>query len=307
MTSFLRWTAPICVALLSFAVSSPAIATDLSDARDVANPERMTEPAAPGARSPQSPSDRKLTRPEASPPDNPAGAQPEPMHPDEGYHATVGDPAPPLQQPADTPQLEARPAIEEAAPRSEIDPSVAAEEKPGAAAELAGKPVKDAEEMAAVSNHQRGLSSVMSDIYTTTRVKMSLALDSRTPSIDINVDTTDGRVTLFGIVPSEEAKFAAGADALSIEGVKAVDNTLQVVAEEQKPDVLARDAEIQQNLEKNLEPYPFMRDVGIDVKNCVARLTGTVPAGKERDDAMLAVRKTPGVCQVKDDLRFAAS
>ena len=50
----------------------------------------------------------------------------------------------------------------------------------------------------------------------------------------LHVDTTDGRVTLFGIVPTEEAKFAAGADALSISGVRAVDNTLQVVAEVQK-------------------------------------------------------------------------
>jgi hyperosmotically inducible protein len=306
MTSFLRSTAPMCIALVTLAVASPAVATDLTDARDMASPERMTEPATPGAKSPQQPSDRKVTRPEASPPENPPGAQPEPMHPDEGYQATVRDPAAP---PADTPQLQEQPSSEDlnAAPKPEIDPSVAAEEKPGAEAELAGKPVKDDQEMAADSNHQRGISSVMSDIYTTTRVKMSLALDSRTPSIDINVDTTDGRVTLFGIVPSEEAKFAAGADALSIEGVKAVDNTLQVVAEEQKPDVLARDAEIRQNLEKNLEHYPSMQDVGIDVKNCVARLTGTVPAGKERDEAMLAVRKTPGVCQVKDDLRFAAS
>jgi hyperosmotically inducible protein len=287
MTSFLRSTGPMTLVALALAFASPATATDLSDARDMANPERMTEPSAPGAKSPALPSDRKLTRPEAPPPANPAEAKPEPMHPDEGYHATVGS--------------------EPSASKPVIDPSLAAEEKPGAEAELAARPVKAAAEVAADSAQERSLSNVMSDILTSARVKMSLALDSRTPAADINVDTTDGRVTLFGIVPSEEAKFAAGADALSIEGVVAVDNTLQVVEEEKKPDVLARDAEIQQSLQKNLQSYPALQDIGIDVKNCVARLTGTVPAGREREEALLAVRKTPGVCQVKDDLRFAAS
>jgi osmotically-inducible protein OsmY len=282
MTSFLRSTAPMCLAMTLAA--SPVTATDLSDARDMANPERMTAPAAPGGQSAPLPGDRKLTRPEASPPADPAGARPEPLHPDERHQATVGR----KEKPG-------------------IDPSVAAEEKPGAAAELAARPLKDAKAVAAASAHERGFSNVMSDIYTTTRVKLSLAMDSRTSAMDINVDTTDGRVTLFGIVPSDEAKFAAGADALSIRGVKAVDNTLQVVADERKPDVLARDAEVRQNLQKNLEAFPSMQDVGIDVKNCVARLTGTVPAGKQHEEAMLAVRKTPGVCQVKDDLRFTAS
>ncbi len=213
-----------------------------------------------------------------------------------------------MTQPSASPGLPAsQPNDASPSAKPEIDPSVAAEEKPGAAAELATKPVKDTATVAAESAHERGIGSVMNDIYVTMRVKLSLAVDSRTSAADIEVDTTDGRVTLFGIVPSDEAKFAAGTDALSISGVESVDNTLQVVAEERKPDVLVRDAEARQNVQKNLEPYPSMQDVGIDVKNCVARLTGTVTASKEHHEAMLAVQKTPGVCQVKDDLRFAAS
>jgi len=198
-------------------------------------------------------------------------------------------------------------SVAEPVAKPEIDPSLAAEEKPGVAAELATKPVKDAKTVAAESAHERGFATTMNDIYTTARVKMSLAVDSRTPAVDIDVDTVDGRVTLFGIVPTEEAKFAAGTDALSIAGVKSVDNTLQVVTEEQRPDVLARDAEVLESVQRSLEPYPSMQGVAIDVKNCVARLTGTIPAGREHDEAMVAIQKTPGVCQVKDDLKFAAS
>jgi osmotically-inducible protein OsmY len=296
MTRFLRSIAPASIVAVTLVGVSPATATEVTDARDVANPERMREPAAPVDERPAVPGDRKWTRPEAPSPSNSQGAQPQPPHPDEGYHATVGRDA--SQAASANAQPPARP---------EIDPAVAAEEKPGAAAELAAKPVRKSEEVAAASAHERGFANVINDLYTSARVKMSLAMDSRTPAMDINVDTTDSRVTLFGIVPSDEAKFAAGADALSIAGVQAVDNTLQVVAEDRKADVLARDVELQQILRKNLEPYPSMQGVGIDVKNCVARLTGTVHAGKERDEAMLVVRKTPGVCQVKDDVRFNAT
>jgi len=41
------------------------------------------------------------------------------------------------------------------------------------------------------------------------------------------------------------------------------------------------------------------------VKNCVVRLTGTVPTGSERLEAMQVARATAGVCSVQDDLRIA--
>jgi osmotically-inducible protein OsmY len=42
----------------------------------------------------------------------------------------------------------------------------------------------------------------MSDMWITSAVKMRLMADERTPALDVNVDTTDGAVTLFGMVPS---------------------------------------------------------------------------------------------------------
>jgi hyperosmotically inducible protein len=68
-------------------------------------------------------------------------------------------------------------------------------------------------------------------MYITSATKMRLLADSRTPGLRINVDTTDGVVTLFGTVESEEAKGAADLEASRVNGVKHVVNRLEV-----KPD-----------------------------------------------------------------------
>jgi hyperosmotically inducible periplasmic protein len=142
-----------------------------------------------------------------------------------------------------------------------------------------------------------------SDLYITSKVKMQLLADSRTPGLDINVDTYDGNVTLFGIVPDEDAKVAAGADARDVAGVQSVRNDLQVVASFAKPAVVAKDEELRTDLARHLEMHEDLGNVDIDVKNCVARLTGTVTSGLERLEAMQVARRTSGICSVQDDLR----
>ncbi len=59
---------------------------------------------------------------------------------------------------------------------------------------------------------------------------MKLAVDSRTPATEINVDSRDGIVTLFGMVPTEDSKTAAGEIAHGVSGVKSVDNQIEVVS-----------------------------------------------------------------------------
>lgn len=143
------------------------------------------------------------------------------------------------------------------------------------------------------------------DLYITSMAKMRLLADSRTPALDINVDTRDGVVTLFGIVPGNEAKRAAEADVRKVSGVTQVKNDLQVVASAKQPAVKAQDEDIQRDVKKNLEDRAGLKDVDIAVKNCVARLTGTVPTGTQRLEAAVVARSTIGVCSVQDDLRIA--
>jgi hyperosmotically inducible protein len=135
--------------------------------------------------------------------------------------------------------------------------------------------------------------------------KMRLLADSQTPALDINVDTRNGVVTLFGIVPRDEAKMAAAADVRKVSGVRQVVNELQVVASSKQPAVKRHDDELERDVRKGLQDHADWKDIDIQVENCVARMTGTVPTGMERLEAAVMARSTLGVCSVQDDLRIA--
>ena len=113
-------------------------------------------------------------------------------------------------------------------------------------------------------------------------------------------------VTLFGIVSSQDAKADAEADALKVGGVKRVVNELQVVARSNQQAVAASDDELQRAVRRALDQHEF-RDVGLEVRNGVARLTGTVPTGARGLEAAIAARSIPGVRAVEDDLRLSAA
>ena len=110
-------------------------------------------------------------------------------------------------------------------------------------------------------------------------------------------------MTLFGIVSSPDAKGAAEADALKVNGVKRVVNELQVVPSAKQPAVNASDDELQRMVRKALDEHQF-RHVGLEVRNRVARLTGTVPTGARNLEAAVVARSVPGVRAVQDDLRL---
>ncbi|HEX7410161.1 MAG TPA: BON domain-containing protein [Candidatus Binatia bacterium] len=161
------------------------------------------------------------------------------------------------------------------------------------------------ERTAQKSNAEYGAADASRDVWITSMAKMRLLADSQTPALDINVDTRDGVVTLFGIVPAKEAKRAAEADVRKVSGVKRVKNELQVVASAKQPGVKAQDDEIEGEVKKALQNHEDLNGVNVAVKNCVARLTGTVPTGMQRLEAAVVARSTVGVCSVQDDLRIA--
>jgi len=141
------------------------------------------------------------------------------------------------------------------------------------------------------------------DIWITSAVRMRLLADSDVPGFEIDLDSWDGVVTLFGIVSSEEAKAAAEDDALKVSGVRRVVNELQVVPRAQRQTVNASDDELQREVRKALDEHEF-RDVGLELRNGVARLTGTVPTGARNLEAAVVARSIPGVRAVQDDLRL---
>jgi hyperosmotically inducible protein len=163
----------------------------------------------------------------------------------------------------------------------------------------------DAETWRELSKKSEPSSSRMSDAYITAAAKVRLLTDSETPATDINVDTTDGVVTMFGYVPSEASKAKAETEALKVSGVKRVDNELQVVPSAQRPQVGRRDSEIEGTIEKALAKNEELgdADIKVEVRNGVARLSGTVETESDKTTATRIARGTSGVRSVESDLQ----
>jgi hyperosmotically inducible protein len=173
--------------------------------------------------------------------------------------------------------------------------------------ELADAEIRQHEKTAAGHPGTEAVGQTAGDIYVTSAAKLRLLADSRTPALDISVDTNRGVVTLFGMVPSEQAKAAAQEDARKVSGVKRVVNELQVVPSSKQAAVKARDEDIQREVKRAIDSRPDLSDasISVEVKNGTARLTGTVANEQDRLAAALAARSVPSVKSVQDDLRIA--
>ena len=66
------------------------------------------------------------------------------------------------------------------------------------------------------------------DVAITSKVKTELLESDRVDGLDVNVDSLNGRVTLKGWASSASEARVAGDIARSVDGVKSVDNQLQV-------------------------------------------------------------------------------
>jgi osmotically-inducible protein OsmY len=146
-----------------------------------------------------------------------------------------------------------------------------------------------------------------SDAWLTAKVKVGLmSAPGDLSPMKINVDTSDGIVTLFGTVNSDADKRTAEQHAKKVDGVKGVQNQLQVVPEVAAKRVEAQDDQLHDAVEKRLEGREALKDddIDVEVKNGVVRLTGTVDGFGERMTALTVARSTSGVKSVIDDLRI---
>jgi hyperosmotically inducible protein len=74
----------------------------------------------------------------------------------------------------------------------------------------------------------RSLGEAVNDNTLTARVKAALAADATTKAYQIKVDVNEGRVALGGFVDTEESKNNASRIVRGVDGVKNVENNLQV-------------------------------------------------------------------------------
>jgi osmotically-inducible protein OsmY len=161
------------------------------------------------------------------------------------------------------------------------------------------------EEISSSGDQTASMKSAAYDAWLTAAAKSRLLATSDVPALDINVDTDHAVVTLFGSVPSETSKRVAETEVKKVDGVRAVQNELQVVPKAMAKAVAENDDDLQKAIDHQLEARAELKDASIDVEvsKGVARLTGSVASQSDRLLALSTVRGVRGVRSVIDELK----
>lgn len=171
---------------------------------------------------------------------------------------------------------------------------------------LAQSPTTEAKKTARADETPRptGDGSAMKDSWITTKTKLALTTDGRTKARHIAVETQAATVMLRGKVSSTEERTAAEEIARSISGVAYVSNALQIVPDDQRRAIDAKDDGIETAIRDRLLRDSQLKDYAIKVRsdNSVVTLRGKVSDPKAKTHASDVVRGVPGVRAVRNEL-----
>jgi osmotically-inducible protein OsmY len=150
------------------------------------------------------------------------------------------------------------------------------------------------------------ISSSSADVAATTKVKAAFGLSKRVSAYDISVATTDGTVTLTGLVPSEDIKSLAGEIARDTQGVKQVNNEIQIdpAAQPSSESTRVEDLEIRTAILESFARSPELggKNIEVKVENRMVTLAGLVETPAQRNGAEQTARAVDGVAGVTNNL-----
>jgi osmotically-inducible protein OsmY len=150
------------------------------------------------------------------------------------------------------------------------------------------------------------ISSSSADVAATTKVKAALGLSKRVSAYDISVSTTDGVVTLTGLAPSEDVKSLAGEIARDTQGVKQVNNEIQIdpAAKPTNESARVEDLEIRTSILESFARSPELggKNIEVKVENRIVTLSGAVETPAQRNGAEQTARAVDGVAGVTNNL-----
>jgi osmotically-inducible protein OsmY len=141
---------------------------------------------------------------------------------------------------------------------------------------------------------------VRSDTELAQAVRRALEWDVLVPADRIQSTVTDGFVTLEGTVDLGHQREDADHAVRYLRGVRGVTNKLVVTGPSADEEDIRY--EIEQALERRAEREA--KRIQVTVKDGMATLTGPVQSWAERQAVVGAARFTPGVREVKDQLRI---
>jgi hyperosmotically inducible protein len=141
------------------------------------------------------------------------------------------------------------------------------------------------------------------DAWVTTKAKIALLTAKDVSVTAVNVDTVNGRVTLHGKVKTAGEKERAATAVTGIDGVKSVNNLLQVVPEAFRNEVKATDDEVKDHVTRSLKSDTTLGDVKVaSVNNGVVLLSGKTKNLSEKLKAIEVAWGVSGVRKVSSEI-----
>jgi hyperosmotically inducible periplasmic protein len=146
------------------------------------------------------------------------------------------------------------------------------------------------------------------DAWLTTKAKIALLTTDGVSATAVNVDTVDGQITIHGKVGTAAEKAKAEATMRQLDGVKDVKNLLQVVPEEQKKLVDAKDSDVKDRVEASLKAAQTMDDIKVaSVNKGVVLLSGKTASLDQELLVIERVYTVAGVRRVSSEIETVAN
>jgi osmotically-inducible protein OsmY len=147
----------------------------------------------------------------------------------------------------------------------------------------------------------------VTDSWITTKATIVLLTADGFRVKDATIGTTDGKVTMRGTVASEADRMKAERTVLKVNGVKGIDNQLEIAsANKQDMPAAVSDADVKAHVEASLKSDAKMKDVTVaSVTDGVVLLSGRADSLDESLRAIQNAYRVPGVSRVGSDITTA--
>ena len=143
------------------------------------------------------------------------------------------------------------------------------------------------------------------DAWITMKTKIALMTADDVSTMDLNVDSVKGVVTLHGKVATEAEKAKAEQVTLKVGGVNAVKNLLQVVPNAQRKTVERADADIKESVEAAFKANRRIVESGIKVASVnkgVVLLSGKTKSLEAHYESVQVAHAVRGVRRVSSEV-----
>jgi len=152
---------------------------------------------------------------------------------------------------------------------------------------------------------QKTAGEQIDDSVLTGKVKAALIADEATKARQIDVETFRGTVQLNGFVDSADAKAAATRVASSVEGVKKVDNNLNVGGTARSAGEAIDDGVVTTKVKAALvaDTQVKAHEVNVETREGVVQLSGFVDSNEAKSKAAEVAGRVAGVKEVHNDIQ----